>query len=223
MASPWHEDHTTDRTRITRHAERQSCDIKLLHQILDEGLIAHVAILRDGYPVVLPMTYARDGDSLLVHGSTGGGLLRAAAEGREIALTVTIVDGLVYAASLFDSSMNYRSVMVIGCAVPLDAREKLRAVEVLAQHVMPGRVAEVRPSTTKELAATQVLRLSLDEASIKVRTGPPAAPNPQQSDGQAWSGVVPVTMTFGLPIRAPDVPAGIQVPASVKRLGIARP
>ncbi len=135
----------TDRTRITRLAERQVTDRQALHDVLDAGLVAHVDVVRDGLPVMLPVGYAPSGGDLLLHGSTGGGLLRAAAAGAPLAVTVTLLDGLVYARSLFDSSMNYRSAMTCGSAQPLHGRDKVEGLRQLSEHLMPGRWAEVRP------------------------------------------------------------------------------
>jgi nitroimidazol reductase NimA-like FMN-containing flavoprotein (pyridoxamine 5'-phosphate oxidase superfamily) len=206
----------SERTRVTRHGDRQSTDVAVLHQILDEALVAHVGFVRDGYPVVLPMAHARDGDTLLLHGSTGGGMLRALAGGAELAVTVTLVDGLVYATSLFDSSMNYRSAMVLGRATLLEGEDKARAAEVLGAHLMPGRPAEVRSNTPKELAATHLLRVPLDEFSIKVRSGPPS-PDEDAGDDAPWSGVLPLHTGFGQPVTSADSPAGAPVPDSVRR------
>lgn len=206
----------SERTRVTRHGDRQSTDVALLHEILDQALVAHVGLVRDGYPVVLPMAHARDGDTLLLHGSTGGGLLRALAGGAELAVTVTLVDGLVYATSLFDSSMNYRSAMVLGRTTVLEGEDKARAAEVLGEHIMPGRPAEVRANTAKELAATHVLRMPLDEFSVKVRSGPPS-PDEDAGDDAPWSGVLPVHTAFGQPMTSPDAPEGVRVPDSVRR------
>jgi nitroimidazol reductase NimA-like FMN-containing flavoprotein (pyridoxamine 5'-phosphate oxidase superfamily) len=205
----------TDRTRITRLPDRQVVDRQVLHEVLDAGLIAHVGVIRDGVPVILPVGYARDGDSLLLHGSTGGGLLRQAAAGLPVTATVTLLDGLVYARSLFDSSMNYRCAMVIGTATPVTGPDKLAAMRLLSEHLMPGRWAEVREPTKRELAATLVLRLPLAEASLKLRA---AGAEGEPDDGESrevWAGVLPLRTAAGEPEPDPDVPAGVAVPASV--------
>jgi nitroimidazol reductase NimA-like FMN-containing flavoprotein (pyridoxamine 5'-phosphate oxidase superfamily) len=205
----------TDRTRITRLAERQATDRQALYDVLDAGLVAHIGLVRDGLPVVLPVGYARSGDYLLLHGSTGGGLLRAATDGAPLAVTVTLLDGLVYARSLFDSSMNYRSTMICGSAQPLHGQDKIEGLRQLSEHLMPGRWAEVRPPTTRELAATLVLRLPLDEASVKIRASG-ATTDPQ--DGEArdvWAGVLPLTVCAGAPAASQDTPGHINPPASV--------
>lgn len=210
----------TARTRVTRLPYRQVTQRHVLDEVLDAGLVAHVALCVDGEPVVLPLGYARDGDRLLIHGSTGGGLLRAAAAGAPIAVGVTLVDGLVYARSLFDSSMNYRSVVVFGRARSLPAAEKARAMRLLSERLMPGRWDEVREPTAKELAATLVLELPLDEASVKVRTGPPSEEDPPEpappGRPRAWAGVLPLHTVAGDPVAAPDVEAGIVEPESLE-------
>ncbi|PPK92849.1 hypothetical protein CLV92_11221 [Kineococcus xinjiangensis] len=206
----------TDRTRITRLRDRQVPDRRALHDVLDSALVAHVGVVRDGTAVVLPMGCARDGDGLLLHGSSGGGLLRAAATGAEITATVTVLDGLVYARTVFDSSMNYRSAMVVGVAQVLEDDAKVAGLRVLSEHLMPGRWDEVRPPTPRELAATLVLRLPLDEASVKVRSGAPSDDAEEPRD--VWAGVVPLAVAVGAPLTGPDVPAAVEVPASVRAL-----
>jgi nitroimidazol reductase NimA-like FMN-containing flavoprotein (pyridoxamine 5'-phosphate oxidase superfamily) len=207
----------TDRTRVTRLPDRQVVDRQVLHEVLDAGLVAHVGVVRDGVPVILPVGYARDRDSLLLHGSTGGGLLRQAAAGLPVTVTVTLLDGLVYARSLFDSSMNYRCAMVIGTATPVTGPDKLAAMRLLSEHLMPGRWAEVREPTKRELAATLVLRLPLAEASVKLRA---AGAEGEPDDGESrevWAGVLPLRTVAGQPEPDPDVPAGVPVPASLDR------
>ena len=207
----------TDTVRITRIPERQVTDRQVLYDVLDAGLVAHVGLVRNGLPVVLPLGYARSGDTLLLHGSSGGGLLREAAQGAPLAVTVTLLDGLVFARSLFDSSMNYRSVMVLGIATVLHGQDELDALNVLSEHLMPGRWDEVRPSTRRELAATLVLRLPLDQASIKVRaSGATTAPDDGEPR-QVWAGVVPLTIQAGTPQPSEDTPRQVPAPASVLR------
>jgi nitroimidazol reductase NimA-like FMN-containing flavoprotein (pyridoxamine 5'-phosphate oxidase superfamily) len=205
----------TDRTRLTRLPYRQVTDRSVLYEVLDAGLVAHVALTTDHGPVVLPVGYGRDGERLLLHGSTGGGLLRAAVAGTALAVCVTLLDGLVYARSMFDSSMNYRSVVVFGRAQPLEGEAKLAGLRLISERLMPGRWAEVRPPTAKELAATVVLALGLDEVSVKVRSGPPSEDEPVPGAGGVWAGVLPLHTVGGRPVPAPDVPAGLPVPPSL--------
>jgi len=185
----------TARTRITRMPERQRTDRAELYGILDDALVAHVAIVRDGLPLVLPMGFGRDGDSLYLHGSTGSGIFRAMASGTPISVTVTHLDGLVYARSLFDSSMNYRSAVVFGVPTVVADADKWDALRVVSEHLMPGRFAEVRDMTKRELAATLVLRLPLDEASVKVRAHGASEAADDGEDRSVWAGVLPLRLT----------------------------
>lgn len=194
----------TDRTRVTRIRERQATDRAALDALLDEALVAHVAVVRDGAAIVLPILFARDGDSLLLHGSSGGGLLRSAAQGALLTVSVSLVDGLVVARSTFDSSMNYRSAMILGAAEALEGEEKRRALDVLVDRLLPGRALEVRPTTSREIAATLVLRIPLAEASVKIRAAGPSD-DAEQTDG-VWAGVVPLVTRTLPPVRA----AGVQ-------------
>lgn len=209
----------TARTKVTRLPYRQVTERNALYEVLDAGLVAHVALCEAGLPVVLPVGYARDGDRLLIHGSTGGGLLRKAAAGAPIAVGVTLVDGLVYARSMFDSSMNYRSVVVFGSATSVTGEAKLHALRVLSERLQPRRWDEVRLPTDKELDATLVLELPLTEVSVKIRTGPPSEEDPPElplSNGaRAWAGVLPLRTVACAPISAPDVEPEVTVPPSI--------
>ncbi|MCY7373233.1 MAG: pyridoxamine 5'-phosphate oxidase family protein [Spirochaetaceae bacterium] len=195
--------------------EKQVEDRRVLDEVLDAGRVAHVAVHDEaGQPYVVPVAHARDGDVVLFHGSTGSRLFRALAEGAPTCLTVTLLDGLVLARSLFESSMHYRSAMVLGSAAPLEDDEKVRALEKLSEHLMPGRSADARGPNRKELAATLVLALPLTEWSVKVSAGPPddAA---EDLDRPVWAGVVPLVTTAGTPVAAPDLRGGPPVPAYV--------
>ncbi|MDT0309888.1 pyridoxamine 5'-phosphate oxidase family protein [Streptomyces sp. DSM 44917] len=196
----------TPRTTPARARERARYDRALVHALLDEGYVGHLGYVREGAPVVLPTLYARDGERLYVHGSTGSRPLREAggAPGLPVCLTVTHVDGLVLARSAFHHSVNYRSVVVHGTARQVtDAAEKARALDLLVDHVVPGRAADCRPADARELAATAVLALDLAEVSAKVRAG---GPNDEQRDLSLphWSGVLPVASVHGAPVPAPD-------------------
>jgi nitroimidazol reductase NimA-like FMN-containing flavoprotein (pyridoxamine 5'-phosphate oxidase superfamily) len=204
------------RTTIRRLPERQSTDRSALYAILDAALVAHVALVRDGLPVVIPFACARDGDALLLHGSTGAGVLRAAASGVPVSVAVTLVDGLVVARSVFDNSMNYRSVVAFGVPQVLEGEAKLAALRVLVDRLLPGRWDEVRPSTGKELAATLMLRLPLDEVSVKARAQAVTASPDDGEDRSVWAGVLPVTTWAADPVSHGDVPATVAVPASVR-------
>ncbi|MEU4269574.1 pyridoxamine 5'-phosphate oxidase family protein [Streptomyces sp. NPDC026092] len=208
----------TERTVPTRSRDRASYDRALVHSILDEAYVCHLGFVRDGAPVVLPTLYGRIGDRLYVHGSTGSRPLRMAGSGEEapglpVCLTVTHVDGLVLAKSAFHHSMNYRSVVVHGTAHQVTDPEELRtALDALVDHVVPGRAADSRRANAKELAATAVLRLDLDEVSAKLRTGGPND-DPEDATLPHWSGVVPVRKTYGTPIPADDLDPSITLPA----------
>lgn len=207
----------TERTIPTRSRDRASYDRALVHSILDEAYVCHLGFVREGAPVVLPTLYGRIGDRLYVHGSTGSRPLRMAGKGEEapglpVCLTVTHVDGLVLARSAFHHSINYRSVVVHGTAHQVTDPEELRtALDALVDHVVPGRSDDSRPANAKELAATAVLRLDLDEVSAKVRTG---GPNDEPEDATLphWSGVIPVQKTYGMPIPADDHDPAIALP-----------
>jgi nitroimidazol reductase NimA-like FMN-containing flavoprotein (pyridoxamine 5'-phosphate oxidase superfamily) len=188
----------TDRTRVRRLPELAVRERATLHAVLDAGRVAHLAIVDGDQPYALPVAYARDGERVLVHGSTGSRLFRRLAAGTPACLTVTLLDGLVLARSAFESSMNYRCAMVLGRLVPLDGTAKLAALARLAEHLLPGRWAQIRPPSAKELAATLVLALPLDECSVKISAGPPDDPA-DDLDRPVWAGVVPIVETYGVP------------------------
>jgi nitroimidazol reductase NimA-like FMN-containing flavoprotein (pyridoxamine 5'-phosphate oxidase superfamily) len=205
----------TDRTVPTRSAHRASYDKELVHAILDEGYVCHLGYLRDGAPVVLPTLYGRAGERLYVHGSTGSRPLRTAGQadpGLPVCLTVTHVDGLVLARSAFHHSINYRSVVVHGVAHQVtDPEEKRMALDALVDHVVPGRSADSRPANARELAATAVLRLDLDEVSAKLRTGG-ANDEPEDLSLPHWAGVVPVRRQYGTPLADAGPASGVELP-----------
>jgi nitroimidazol reductase NimA-like FMN-containing flavoprotein (pyridoxamine 5'-phosphate oxidase superfamily) len=218
-ASPAASYPATERTVPTRSRERASYDRELVHAILDEGYVCHLGFVRDGAPVVLPTLYARSGERLYVHGSTGSRPLRGAGagEGLPVCLTVTHVDGLVLARSAFHHSINYRSVVVHGIAHQVtDPQERARALDAIVEQAVPGRSADSRPANAKELAATAVVRLDLDEVSAKLRTG---GPNDEPEDLALphWSGVVPVARTYGTPEPASDLAPSIPLPGYLSR------
>ena len=205
----------TDRTTIGRSAHRGTRDRATAHAILDEGFLCHVGIGADHGPVVIPTTYARRGDDLLIHGSPAATWLRRAGKGTPVCVTVTHVDGLVLARSAFHHSLNYRSVVVFGIAEPItDLAEKAAALDALVEHIVPGRVAEVRPTRDDEVATTLVLRLPLAEASVKIREGDPLDEEPDYELPGVWAGVIPMTTTYGHPIDDGRLVAGVPAPAS---------
>jgi nitroimidazol reductase NimA-like FMN-containing flavoprotein (pyridoxamine 5'-phosphate oxidase superfamily) len=211
----------TDRTVPTRSAERASYDKELVHAILDEAYVCHLGFVRDGVPVVLPTLYGRVGERLYVHGSTGARPLRMTGQadpGLPVCLTVTHVDGLVLARSAFHHSINYRSVVVHGIARQVtDPEEKRTALDALVDHVVPGRSADSRPANKKELAATMVIRLDLDEVSAKLRTGG-ANDDPEDLDLPHWAGVVPLRPAYGVPLPNDDLAPGTELPGYLAAL-----
>jgi uncharacterized protein len=203
-------------TRLRRLPEQGSKDFELVCAIIDDAKIAHVGFTLDGQPYVVPMAVARDGRNLLLHGSVVSRLMKNLAAGLPCCVTVTHLDGLVLARSAFHSSMNYRSVMVFGSAMAVtDPDEKVRSLDVLTDHLLPGRRAELRASTRKELNATTLLRLPIEQFSAKTRSGPPDDPSSERSV-PVWAGVVPLTLKPGKPEAAPDMPEGIALPGYLK-------
>jgi nitroimidazol reductase NimA-like FMN-containing flavoprotein (pyridoxamine 5'-phosphate oxidase superfamily) len=193
----------TPRTTVNRLRERAATDRAALDDVLDSALICHLGVLHDGAPIVLPTGYGRDGDTLYLHGSSGAKSLRPG----PVCVTVTIVDGIVYARSVFHHSMNYRSAVVLGTTRLVDdPEEKSRALEVVTEHLAPGSWDHARLPTKKELAATAVLALDLTEASVKIRNAPPGDDDQDVENNIAWAGVLPVTMEWGVPESASTLP-----------------
>lgn len=182
---------STDRTRVRREPERGRYDRETIDAILGEALYCHLGFVVDGQPYVIPTLHARRGDLLYVHGSSASRMLRHAATGARMCATVTLLDGLVLAKSVFNHSLNYRSVVVLGEATQLEDDAKLEAFRLFTERVAPGRWDEARQPTATELKATAILTLPLDEASAKVRSGPPED-EPEDADLPVWSGVVPI-------------------------------
>jgi nitroimidazol reductase NimA-like FMN-containing flavoprotein (pyridoxamine 5'-phosphate oxidase superfamily) len=200
------------RTRVRRHPERAQYDREAVLAILDEGLVCHLGFVVDGAPFVMPTMYARRGDVIYVHGSPASRMLTTAAGPADVCLTVTLLDGLVMARAAFSHSMNYRSAVVVGQAVEVtDPEEKLMASEALVEHVCAGRWAEARHPNRKELAATLVLRLDLEEVSAKVREGGPK--DTEDDLGlPVWAGEVPLRTRPQPPVRHPDVREDVETP-----------
>jgi len=201
------------RTRVVREAERGVYDRAAVYKILDEGFLCHVGFVVDGQPFVIPTSYGRAGDHLYIHGSAASRMLRQLDQGVPVCATVTLVDGLVLARSIFNHSMNYRSVVVLGTAVAVtDADEKLEALRRLAEHILPGRWAESRQPNARELKATSVLRLPIEEFSAKIRQGPPIDDD-EDYGFSVWAGVIPLTMAAGTPIHDPRLDPAYPVPS----------
>jgi len=201
------------RTKVRRRADRGRYDRETVRAILDEGLICHLGFVVDGTPFVIPTMYARDGDVVYVHGSPASRMLRTAAGPTDVCLTVTLLDGLVLARAVFDHSMNYRSVVVIGrTELVTDPAEKMAASRALTEHVCRGRWADARHPNDKELNATTILRLSLAEASAKVRAGGPKDEDADM-DLPVWAGVVPLRSSALAPVPDDQLAGGVSTPA----------
>jgi uncharacterized protein len=206
----------TDRSTLKRGRKRAVTEREALHAVLDAGLVCHLAVVVDGAPLVLPTGYGRDGDTLYLHGSTGARSLREAATGVPVCVGVTILDGVVYARSVFDHSMNYRAAVVHGTAVPVtDDQAKLHALRVLTEHLAPGSWDHARLPTPKELAATAVLSLDLAEASVKIRSGPPEDEPEDIAANACWAGVLPLRTVWGEPEADPALAGDWDVPPHV--------
>ncbi len=206
---------STPRTTLRRHRERGMTDRTDLYAVLDAGLICHLGVVADGAPFVLPTAYGRDGDTLYLHGSSANGAF-GAADGQRVCVTVTHMDGLVCARAVFSHSVNYRSAVVFGTATTVrDDDERWHALEVITDHLIPGRWAAARQPTKKEMAATAVLSLPLTEASVKIRTGMPKD-EPEDYDLDVWAGVLPAAVTFGEPEPDPLLRAGVEMPAHIR-------
>jgi uncharacterized protein len=189
----------TARTTVKRHPERGAYDRATIDAILDEALICHVGFVADERPYVIPTIHARDGDTLYLHGSPASRMLRTIKEGVDVCVTATLLDGLVLARSVYNHSMNYRSVVVLGRAREVtDVDDKLHAMECVVEHIVPGRWAEARQPDAKEIKGTTILALPLDEASAKIRTGPPKDFD-EDLELPVWAGVIPLDLRRGDP------------------------
>jgi nitroimidazol reductase NimA-like FMN-containing flavoprotein (pyridoxamine 5'-phosphate oxidase superfamily) len=204
----------SERTRVRRLPARACYDRATIDAILDEALICHVGFAAGGQPYVIPTTYARVGRQLYIHGSAASRMLRTLATGAPVCVTVTLLDGLVLARSAFHHSMNYRSVVILGTAVEVsDPDERLAALEAIVEHVLTGRWRQVRPPSERELRATAVLRLPLDEVSAKIRSGPPLD-DAEDLAQPCWAGVIPLRLVAATPLPDAHVPAGVEPPVS---------
>src|ERR1700691_739620 len=206
---------STTRTTLRRHRDRGQADRAALYEVLDAGLICHFGVVADGDPIVLPTAYGRDGDTLYLHGSSANGAFWAA-DGTRVCVTVTHMDGLVAARSVFSHSVNYRSAVIFGTAtIVTDEDERWQALRIITDHLIPGRWAAARQPTAKEMAATSVLKVPLGEASVKNRAGMPADV-PEDLDLDVWAGVLPIAVTFGDPLPDPRLRAEVPLPAHIR-------
>ncbi|MHB1928537.1 MAG: pyridoxamine 5'-phosphate oxidase family protein [Acidimicrobiales bacterium] len=208
----------TGRTNVRRHQDRASYERTVVNAILDEGMICHVAACVDGVPWMIPTAYGREGDTLYLHGASGNHLLKVAGEGGDVVVTVSLLDGMVLARSTFNHSFNYRSVVVFGRAEEVsDPAEKAHALEVIVDHLLPGRSKEARSPTNSELRQTRVVRLPITEASAKVRNGPPSDEE-ADVDLPIWAGVLPLRTVADAP--QPDVN---NQPGVAESVGLTQP
>jgi uncharacterized protein len=207
----------TTRTRVVREGDRAVYDREPVYRILDEGFLCHVGFAVDGQPFVIPTSYGRKEASLYIHGSAASRMLRQMKEGVAVCITVTLLDGLVLARSVFNHSMNYRSVVILGTATLVDdPEEKLAALRILSEHILPGRWDDSRQPNERELKATSVLRVPIEEFSAKVRQGPPIDDEPDYSF-PTWAGVVPLEVKVGVPIDDERLLPGKEVPEYVRK------
>ncbi len=206
----------TARTRVVREPDRAVYDRDTVYRILDEGFLCHAGFVLDGQPFVIPTSYGRKDDNLYIHGSAASRMLREMREGVPICITVTLLEGLVLARSIFNHSMNYRSVVILGRAMLVDDREeKLAALRVLSEHILPGRWDDSRQPNERELKATSVLRVPIEEFSAKVRQGP-AIDDEEDYAFPTWAGVIPLEMVAGQPINDARLLPGKEAPAYVR-------
>jgi nitroimidazol reductase NimA-like FMN-containing flavoprotein (pyridoxamine 5'-phosphate oxidase superfamily) len=207
----------TERTRVVRESHRGAYDRETIYKILDEGFVCHVGFAAEGQPYVIPTLFARVGDAIYFHGSAASRMLRSVTEGIPVCVTVTLTDGFVLARSVFNHSMNYRSVVALGKAILVDApQEKLEALRAFTEKILPGRWNEARQPNEKELKATSILRLPLTEVSAKIRVGPPEDDVPDYAL-PVWAGVIPLHLTPGAAIRDEKCDPSIPTPAYVAR------
>lgn len=206
----------TARNRVRRLPKRGRYDRKTVHEIIDEALFCHVAIVEKRSPVVIPTLHARMGNSLLIHGASSSRLLRHVAQGHPVSVAITLFDGLVLARSVFHSSANYRSVVIHGRGKLLVSQDdKLEALEAFAEHVAPGRWNDARLPNRQELKATSIVAIPMDSASAKIRTGPPLDEKVDY-DLPIWAGVLPFSLEAGAPQRDPKLRRGIKLPKYLK-------
>lgn len=209
----------SNRTRLRREPQKGAYDRATIDSILDAGLICHLAFVHDGQPYTIPTLHARVGDSVFVHGSSASRALKTLKRGAPACLTVTLVDGIVLARSAFEHSMNFRSVMLLGDLVPMEvSSEKLEALRAFTNKLVPGRWEEARQPTPKELTATAVLKLPIDEASAKVRTGPPSDGESEDASLPIWAGVLPIETRWGRPEPDPTLKHNLAIPPSIRSL-----
>lgn len=205
----------TNRNKVKRVPNRGHYDQQTVHDILDAGSMCHVGFVVDGQPFVIPTLYGRKGDVIYLHGAASSRMLKSLDKGIDVCVTVTHVDGLVLARSIFHHSMNYRSVVIFGKAKMVSDENKIEALKVVSEQIIPGRWAEAREPSTKELKATTVLEIQIDQASAKIRQGPPSD-DAADYELNIWAGVVPLNHIKDAPVPDEQNKAGVEIPKSVK-------
>lgn len=208
----------TPKTTFKRYPDRGTTDREVVDSILDEAMFCHVGFVDEGHPYVIPTIHVRVGTTLVLHGSPASRMMRIARSGADLCVTVTLLDGLVLARSVFDHSMNYRSAMVFGRATEItDPDHKMAAMRAFTDKILPGRWGDARPPSDKEFRATLMVGLALDTATAKIRTGPPSD-DEADTDRPVWAGVIPYRLQPGTPIPAPDLDPEIEFPAGLRDL-----
>lgn len=205
----------TPRNRVKRHPERGRYNPSEIYPIVDEALICHVGFVHDQQPVVIPTLHARQGDTILLHGARGSRLLRHVEAGGDVCITITLVDGIVLARSVFNHSINYRSAVIFGRGAPIDDEQaRLEALAAFTERLIPGRWADARLPTAVELRQTSIVAVPIESASAKIRSGPPKD-DADDLDLPVWAGVVPLYQASGPPIADPSLRADVVVPGYI--------
>jgi len=206
------------KSKVNRKPERGYYDVETINKIIDEALYCHVSFIQDDQPFIIPTIHARIDDQLILHGAKASRLLKKISTGNEIAIAVTILDGLVLARSVFHHSMNYRSVIIFGKGVEItDDKQKMKALKAVTDHILPGRWNDARKPNGKELKATSVISVKINEASAKIRTGPPKDEE-QDYSLPVWAGVIPFTQKPSKPVDDPILTKGISIPDYISRM-----
>jgi hypothetical protein len=207
---------STERTTVRRISHKASNELSDLYSILDDNLVAHVAVVENGEPIVIPMTYGRDGNTLYLHGSTGSRLMRLLAQNPSVCISITELNALKVARSTFNSGMHYRAAVIFGKAELVSDENKLRALDALSDGLIPGRNSEARPTTKKELAATIIISVELDETSVKISKNEVDDPEEDLNLGY-WAGIIPLTTIAGRAIPADAESESLPIPPSIQR------
>jgi hypothetical protein len=207
---------STERTTVRRISHKASNELSDLYSILDDNLVAHVAVVENGEPIVIPMTYGRDGNTLYLHGSTGSRLMRLLAQNPSVCISITELNALKVARSTFNSGMHYRAAVIFGKAELVSDEDKLRALDALSDGLIPGRNLEARPTTKKELAATIIISVELDETSVKISKNEVDDPEEDLNLGY-WAGIIPLTTIAGRAIPADAESESLPIPPSIQR------